>query len=152
MAVIGSVMTLILTVSGMAEINSTAMKDTLRELVNDPRFAVLDMNIDEATTMMRVALMVMGGLSVVSLVLGIYVLRGHRSSRVALTGLGGLVALLFLFAGPGGWPITAYVGVSIGLLWTAKSRRWFRPPQLLPPVPPPYGGWGAPPPPPPRLR
>jgi hypothetical protein len=75
---------------------------------------------------------VMGVLSVSSAVLGVFVLRRHRSARVALTVLGCLVALLTLFAGPTGWIVTLYIAASVAMLWSKPARAWFSNP---PPAP-----------------
>lgn len=154
LAVMGSAM-IVFTVLTLAEqLDSATMRDTLTQLTTDPRFANLNLTLDDARSLVRYMLMAMGVLSVTSLVLGVYVLRRHQPSRIALTVLGGLVAVVSLFAGLPGWLLAVYVGVSVGLLWTRTAREWFSPqpagvggaassggpappPGSLPPPPPP---------------
>lgn len=154
-AVIGSTVIVFGVLTLADQIDSPTMRDTLTQLTEDPRFASLELTLDGARTLVKYTLMAMGVLSVTSLVLGIFVLRRHQPSRIALTVLGGLVAVVSLFAGLAGWVLAVYVGVSVGLLWTGTARAWFTGQPAAgnlaspfgPPPPP-----GTPPPPPPPRR
>jgi hypothetical protein len=129
------------------QIDSSTMRDTLTQLTEDKRFASLNLTLDGARTLVRYTLMAMGGLSVTAFVLGIFVLRRHHPSRIALTVLGGIVAFASMFAGLAGWVLFLYVAASIGLLWSRPARTWFAsqqagtggvaPPRSSPPPPPP---------------
>lgn len=123
--VIGSGVTVFALLSVAQQLDSTTMRDTLTSLTTDPRFTSLNLTLASARSLVRYTLMVMGALSVTSIVLGVFVLRRHQSARVALTVLGCLVALICLFGGPPGWVLTGYVGVAVGLLWTRAARDWF---------------------------
>lgn len=152
LAVIGSTMVVFTVLTLAEQLDSATMRDTLTQLTTDPRFASLNLTLDDARSLIRYMLMAMGVLSVTSLVLGVYVLRRHQPSRIALTFLGGMVAVVSVFAGLPGWVLTVYVGVSIGLLWTRTARAWFSPQTAgaggapssggpAPPPPPPTPGW-----------
>jgi hypothetical protein len=144
-AVIGSVVMVLAALTLAEQLDSAQMREVLVQLVRDPRFVSLHLTLSDAQSLVKYLLMAIGVLSVTSLVLGVFVFLRHRASRLVLTALGGAVAVLALFAGAGGWAIAVYVGVSVGLLWTAPARAWFAPPpSQMPP--------SLPPPPPPQLR
>lgn len=124
-AVVGGAITTLLLIGAAQQLYSSEMHDALAKAVADPRARQLGLSIDGARTLARYAIMVMGVLSVSSVVLGIFVLRRHRPSRVALTVLGALVALVTVFAGPTGWIVTLYVGASVAMLWSKPARAWF---------------------------
>ncbi len=127
-AVIGGGAMVLAALTLAAQLDSTAMHDTLTQLTADPRFASLNLSLDGARSLVKYTLMGVGVLSVTSVILGVFVLRRHQSSRVALTVQGGIVAIFSMFAGLPGWFVAVYVGLSVGLLWTRSSRTWFTPP------------------------
>jgi hypothetical protein len=141
-AVAGSVMALVLLVSTAQQLNGTDMTRTLTDIVRNERVSALDITVEGARTMLRYTIMVLSVLSAASLVLGVFVLRRHRSARVALTVIGGVVGVVALFAGPVGWAATLYIGVSVFLLWSRPARAWFSDgtttPTSMPPTPPPF--------------
>jgi hypothetical protein len=131
-AVVGGAVATLLLIGAAQQLYSSQMHDALAKAVADPRAAQLGLTVDTARTLAKYAIMVMGVLSVSSAVLGVFVLRRHRSARVALTVLGCLVALLTLFAGPTGWIVTLYIAASVAMLWSKSARAWFSHP---PPAP-----------------
>lgn len=124
-AVIGSALALVGVLSIADQLDSSAVREALDQFRNEPRFASLNLTVESLRTLMRYTLMAMGVLSVTSLVLGVFVLRRHRASRIVLTVLGCGVAVAALTGGPAGWVVTAYVAASIYLLWTTAARAWF---------------------------
>jgi hypothetical protein len=124
-AVTGSALVVLGVLTLAQQLDSSTMRDTLTQLVEDPRFASLNLTLDDARSLFRYTLMAVGGLSVTALVLGVFVLRRHQRSRIALTVLGVLVGFFTLFAGPPGWLVTAYIGASLWLLWSRPARTWF---------------------------
>lgn len=124
-AVIGSAVALLIVFSVAQQLDSAPVREALTKFSEKPRPASLDLTIEGVRSVMRYTLMGLGVLSVTSLILGIFVLRRHRSSRIVLTVLGGFVAVAALLAGPSGWLVTAYVAVSLYLLWTKAARAWF---------------------------
>lgn len=124
-AVIGSAVALLMVFSVAQQLDSAPVREALTKFSEEPRFASLDLTIEGVRSVMRYTLMGLGVLSVTSLILGIFVLQRHRSSRIVLTVLGGFVAVAFIPAGPSGWLVTAYVAVSLYLLWTKAARAWF---------------------------
>jgi hypothetical protein len=126
-AIIGSAVVLVLVLSVAERLDSGVVQEALTQLQQERQFRSLNITVEELQDLMRYALMVLGVVSVTSLILGIYVLRRHRASRIVLTGLGAGVAVTGLLAGPPGWVITGYVAVSVYLLWTKSARAWFAP-------------------------
>jgi hypothetical protein len=124
-AIIGGAITTVLLIGVAQQLYSSDMHDALAKAVADPRARQLKLTVDDARTLARYAIMVMGVLSVSSVVLGIFVLRRHRPSRIALTVIGAVVAVVTAFAGPTGWVVTLYVVVSVGMLWSRPARAWF---------------------------
>ena len=124
-AIIGSAIVLIFVLSVAERLDSGVVQEALTQLQQERRFRSLNITVEELRDLMRYALMVLGVVSVTSLILGIYVLRRHRASRVVLTVLGAGVAVAGLLAGPAGWVVTGYVAVSVYLLWTKSARAWF---------------------------
>lgn len=125
LTVIGSVIALVTLVTSASQLQSQEMRDAVNKVLQDPRVEPLHLTLDSALELVRYTVMVMAVVSVAALVLGVYVLRRHRPSRVALTVLGAVVALFALFGGPPGWIVTAYVAVSVWMLWTKPARAWF---------------------------
>lgn len=151
-ALVGGVLATVLLIGTARQLYSSEMRDVLVQALDDPRASQLGITVDAARTMARYAIMVMGVLSVASVILAVFVLRRHRPSRIALTVLGAVVGLVTVFAGPGGWAVTLYIAVSIAMLWSRPARAWFAEPKVPAGTWPPQGfadPSGPPPPPPP---
>lgn len=146
--VAGSVLVLFLAFNGMAQLQSTEMRDVLTDLLESEQAAGLNLTIESARELVRYAIFVSGGLAAVALILGVFVLRRDRPSRLVLTAMGGLIAVVTVLGGPAAWILTAYVVVSVLLLWTKAARAWFAPAQsgvgTAGPTPP-DAGWTPPP-------
>jgi hypothetical protein len=146
-AVVGGALATLLLIGAAKQLYSSQMHDALAKAVADPRAKDLGLSIADARTLAKYTIMVMGVLSVSSVVLGIFVLRRHRPSRLALTVIGGLVAVMTLFAGPAGWIVTVYIAASVAMLWSRPARAWFaRPPTSPGQLPPSSSGPFVPPP------
>lgn len=147
--VLGSALVLAIAFNAMAQLRSTQMRDLLAELLDSQQAAGLNLTVESARTLVKYSLLVAGGVAAVALVLGVFLLRRDRSSRMVLTVLGCLIALVTVLGGPPAWIMTAYVSASVLLLWTKSARAWFAPTQ---PGSGPGGvsepghGWTAPPP------
>lgn len=126
-AIVGSVLALVAFVATMQQINSSAMTDVLRDVLDAPQAAQLGLTLESLRTLMKYTIMVLAVVSATTLVLGFYVLRRHRAARIVLSVVGVLVVLVTVVAGPTGWAVTLYVGVSVGLLWSGPARAWFAP-------------------------
>jgi len=145
-AIVGGALSTVLLIATAQQLYEQPMTEALEQALADPRAAGLDITVETARTIAKYTIMVMGVLSVASLVLGVFVLRRHRPARVALTILGVLVALATLLAGPPGWAVSVYVAASVVMLWSKPARAWFSdsepsaftsPPASFPPPPPP---------------
>jgi hypothetical protein len=164
-----SITILILMVMAMSQLNSAEATTQLQSVLDQLAKAGQRVSLDTFRTWVKVAISVLAVLSSTSLVLGWYVLRRHRASRLALTILGGVVLLTtplgWAVLGPVGWLVALAIALSVGLLWTPSARAWFnrsddanrptggaglpdasmtdRKPQPRPPAP--YGRPGQPP-------
>ncbi len=149
--VVGSALVLFLAFNAMSQLQSSQMREILVDILESDEAAGLDLTLESARTLVRYSLLIAGAMAAVALVLGIFVLRRDRSSRIALTVMGALIAGVTLFAGPAAWVITVYVVASVLLLWTKAARLWFSPaPPATGPAGPPTSTWPPPPPPPDR--
>jgi hypothetical protein len=146
-AVVGSVLALVLLIGAMQQLDSAEVREALAEIVAGEDAQSLGLTLETARTLLRYAIMVLAVLSAASLVLGIYVLRRHRASRIALTVVGGVAAVLCVLAGVTGLIMAGYIALSVGLLWTRAARSWFADPNRRPPEPPAPGPWPPLPPP-----
>ncbi len=148
--VLGSAMVLVVAFNGMAQLRSSEMREVLSEVLRSEQAASLNLTMESARTLVKYSLLVSGAAAAVALVLGIFVMRRDRSSRWALTIMGGLIALFSLAGGPAAWLLTMYVAAAVLLLWTKAARAWFAPAtaeptamsgpllgQAWPPLPPP---------------
>lgn len=63
--------------------------------------------------------------SIAAVVFSVFVLRGDKASRIGLSVLGVLAALLFVTGGLAGLIPALFSAVSVGLLWSAPARAWF---------------------------
>jgi hypothetical protein len=125
LTIFGSTLAVVVLVNTAGRLHSQEVTDALTEALADPRIQDLRIGLETARDALRYLVMVLAVLSVASLVLAVFVLRGHRGSRVGLTAIGCLVAVPALFAGIPGWLLAAYIGICLWLLWTRPSRRWF---------------------------
>jgi hypothetical protein len=130
MAVVGAMVGLGSAFSAITQLDSGPVRDEVDRLLAQQRFSSIDVNT--ALTWMRIGITVSAVLCVVALVLGIFVLRGHRGSRIGLTAVGAVTAALVLLAGIPGVFASAYIAVGVGLLWTRAARSWFAPPPRPP--------------------
>lgn len=130
MAVVGAVVGLGSAFSAITQLDSGPVRDEVDRLLDQPRFS--SVSVDTALTWMRVGITVSAVLCVVALVLGVFVLRGHRGSRIGLTVIGAVTAAFLLLAGVPGAFASAYVAIGVGLLWTRAARSWFAPPPQPP--------------------
>jgi len=140
-AIIGGGLSTVLLIATAQQLYDQQMTEALQQALDDPRAAGLGFTVETARTIAKYTIMVMAVMSVASLVLGVFVLRRHRPSRMALTILGVIVALATLLAGPPGWAVSVYVAASLVMLWSKPARAWFADPApsafTPPPAPPP---------------
>lgn len=139
LAVSGSIVAIVTLVSSMGRLHTVEMTDVLTEVMSGPGMDAFSLTIDDMRRIAKVIIMVLGVLSVTSAVLGVYVLRRDRVARVVLTALGSFVALFGLISNVAGWVLSAYIAMSLFLLWTRPAREWFRPERSAEPPPP--AGW-----------
>lgn len=118
-----SVVLVLAAFQAMGHLNTVDEREQLASALNSGSGRQLGISVAEATRMVRVGLYVLGLASVVTGVLGLYVLQRHRAARVVLTVAAVPVVLTSAFAGM--LALGAVVGVGAGLLWTEPARDWF---------------------------
>lgn len=104
---------------------SIEVQDQVRKALADEPLKGSGLSVAEVMGWLRWALM--GAAAVIStgIVFAVYTARGHQASRIILTVMCGLSALVFLAGGLFGvLPGAFSIGCGI-YLWTADSRRWF---------------------------
>ncbi len=147
--IIGSAIGIILMATAVGRINSKEMQDVADQVRKQPMIG-RSLSLDEALNLIKLSAIFGAAVCVVSLVFSVYVLRRHRASRIGLTVIGTLTALSGLVQAPTGLVITAYIAISLYLLWTPPARAWFAWKPGMPVAGPPAPGAGTRPPPPPR--
>jgi hypothetical protein len=125
LTILGSVLALAGIFGVQGQLRSSGVRRQLEELLADQRFAPVDMSVDALLNLLGYGLMAAAAASVAAIVLAVFVMRGHNPSRIALTTLGGLVALLMLLSWPTGVVTAVFVGYTVSLLWRAPVRGWF---------------------------
>jgi hypothetical protein len=135
-AVVGGLVGAAVMLAITSQLNSADMRKVIADALAKVNSSEFDVTVDDMVQVMRYVLMGVAVMCVLSVVFGIYVLRRHRASRVALTIVGALSALLALLGGPLGWAGSIYIAFALWMLWSKPSRDWFDPPVARPP-----GGW-----------
>jgi hypothetical protein len=111
----------------MAGLQSVDTRDALTEALTTGSAKDLGISVDDALTLVRVALFVAGAAAAVTGILGIFVLQRHATARIVLTVAAVPIVLTSPFAG--GF-LGLVIGVATALLWSRPARDWFagRPP------------------------
>ena len=103
--------------------NSLATQETINEAVAGAEFG----GIDNETVLQTVRALLFAFLAVAiaAVVFAVYVFRGHKASRVALSIIAVLVGILLAIGGISGLIPAFFLFGSVGLLWSAPARKWF---------------------------
>jgi hypothetical protein len=126
LTIMGSVLALAGIFSTQGELRSSSVRREIESvLADDERFSAIDISVDSVLTMVEAGLMLASAASVAAIVLAVYVMRRHNPSRIALTLLGGVAALLVLISGLAGLAIAVFVAYTVSLLWRRPVRLWF---------------------------
>jgi len=161
---VASAMLVVTVFDRMTALQSVDTRESLTKALTSGAAEGLGVTVDDALSVLRVALYVAGTAAAVTAILGIFVLQRHAAARVALTLAAVPVVLTTPFAG--GF-LGLVVGAGTALLWSRPARDWFagrapsrpavpveqRPePERVPagpppPAPPSQAGWTPPPPP-----
>jgi hypothetical protein len=125
LTITGSVMALVGIFSAQGELRSSQARREIGSLLADNRFGAVDLTVEAVLDLVEYALMAASAASVAAIVLAVFVMRRHNPSRIALTVLGVLAALLLLLQWPTGMLIALFVAYTVSLLWRAPVRGWF---------------------------
>lgn len=85
----------------------------------------LRLSLDSQVEILRITLLVSAAVAVAGVILAVYALRGHRSSRVLLTLQAALLTAVFSAMGGQGLIPAALSIACIFLLWNRDARMWF---------------------------
>lgn len=121
----GSVLALVGIFSTQGDLRSSQVRREIESLLAGERFSPVDISVATVLNAIEIALMVGSAASVAAIVLAVYVMRRHNPSRIALTVLGGMAALVVLASGLAGVAISIFVVYTVSLLWRRPVRSWF---------------------------
>lgn len=103
--------------------NSLATQEAINEALVGAEFG----SIDDETVLqtVRALLFVFLAVAIAAVVFAIYVFRGHKASRLALSIIAVLVGMLLAIGGVSGLIPAFFLFGSVGLMWSAPARKWF---------------------------
>jgi hypothetical protein len=113
----------------MANLHSVDTRDKLTTALTTGSLKDLGLSVDDALSLMRVALLVAGAAAAVTGILGIFVLQRHPAARIVLT----VAAVPVVLTAPvAGGLLGVMIGVATAFLWSGPARDWFagRPPAV----------------------
>ncbi|MDQ4085320.1 MAG: hypothetical protein M3165_05830, partial [Actinomycetota bacterium] len=125
LTITGSVLALVGIFSAQGELRSSGVRRQIESLLADDRLGAIDLTVETVLDLVEYALMAASAASVAAIVLAVFVMRRHNPSRIALTVLGGLAALLLVLQWPSGVLVAVFVAYTVSLLWRAPVRSWF---------------------------
>jgi hypothetical protein len=125
LTIAGSVLALTGIFSVQSELRSSGVRREIEAMLAEGRFGAVDLTVEAVLELVEYALMAASAASVAAIVLAVFVMRRHNPSRIALTVLGGVAALLMLVQWPTGVVIAFFVAYTVSLLWRAPVRSWF---------------------------
>lgn len=123
---VGSTLVLLELVDALSSWGSVEMQDAVRDTLAQEPFTSTDITVTQAMGWLRVLAYVGVVVSTAGAVFSVYTVRGHNTSRIMLTVLCGLSALLFASGGLVGLLPAVAAMMSASLLWSPDVRRWFR--------------------------
>lgn len=122
MALVSCVLLVLTMLDSMPRMRSVETRDSVREALTSPPGSGLGIDVDTVLGLLRVAVLVTGGLAAAGAVLAIFALQRHRGARVGLTVTGVLLLLIATFVS-GLLPVVVLIGAS--MLWGREARDWF---------------------------
>jgi hypothetical protein len=130
--VFASLMVLVTAWERVSTLGSLESQQALRELLAEPPFSSLGVDVDGATSLLRISCMVAAVAACGTAILGWYVRRPDRSARLGVT----LFAVpVFLTGLTAGGLAGSFVAAGAAMLWMAPAREWFATGRWTPPAP-----------------
>lgn len=129
-----SVVVLLTAWQRVTSLGSLETQDAIRDVLADAPFSSLGLTVSSTTELLRVSCMVAAACACATAILGWYVRKPDRSSRLALT----LFAVVVFLTGiPAGGLAGSFVAAGAAMLWMQPAREWFATGRWTPPEPAP---------------
>lgn len=129
-----SVVVLLTAWERVTSLRSLETQEAIRDVLADAPFSSLGLTVSSTTDLLRVSCMVAAAAACATAILGWYVRKPDRSSRLALT----LFAVVVFLTGiPAGGLAGSFVAAGAAMLWMQPAREWFATGRWTPPEPAP---------------
>lgn len=131
---VSSVVVLLTAWQRVTSLRSLETQEAIRDVLADVPFSSLGLTVSSTTELLRISCMVAAACACATAILGWYVRRPDRSSRLALT----LFAVVVFLTGiPAGGLAGSFVAAGAAMLWMQPAREWFATGRWTPPEPAP---------------
>ena len=129
-----SVVVLLTAWERVTSLRSLETTEAIRGVLTEAPFSSLGLTVSSTIEMLRVSCMVAAAAACATAILGWYVRKPDRSSRLALT----LIAVVVFLTGiPAGGLAGSFVAAGAAMLWMHPAREWFATGRWTPPDPAP---------------
>ena len=129
-----SVVVLLTAWERVTSLRTLETQEAIRDVLAGAPFSSLGLTVSSTTEVLRVSCMVAAACACATAILGWYVRKPDRSSRLALT----LFAVaVFLTGIPAGGLAGSFVAAGAAMLWMQPAREWFATGRWTPPEPAP---------------
>lgn len=122
---VGCLLTLSFAAQALSDWGSLEVQEQVRSVLSDERLSSAGLEVDDVIGMLRWILMGVAAVSASGVIFAIFTARGHEASRVILTVMCGMAALLFFILGVVGVLFAAIAIFCAVYLWTPDAREWF---------------------------
>ncbi|RYB92203.1 hypothetical protein EUA06_04295 [Nocardioides glacieisoli] len=127
-----SILVLLTAWESVSALGSLETQDAIRTALAEAPFTSLGLDVQSATGVLRVVMMVAAASACATAILGWYVRKPDRSARLALT----IFAVpVFLSGMTVGGLAGSFVAAGAAMLWLAPGREWFATGRWTPPAP-----------------
>ena len=127
-----SVLVLLTAWERVTSLGSLETQDAIRATLAEAPFSSLGLDVQSATGVLRVVMMVAAAASCATAILGWYVRKPDRSARLALSVF---AVPVFLSGMTAGGLAGSFVAAGTAMLWLAPGREWFATGRWTPPAP-----------------
>lgn len=118
----------------VTSLGSLETQEAIRDVLDGAPFSSLGLTVSSTTELLRISCMVAAAAACATAILGWYVRKPDRSSRLALT----LFAVVVFLTGiPAGGLAGSFVAAGAAMLWMQPAREWFATGRWTPPEPAP---------------
>ncbi|WP_299931299.1 hypothetical protein [uncultured Nocardioides sp.] len=129
-----SVVVLLTAWERVTSLRSLETQEAIRDVLAGAPFSSLGLTVSSTTDLLRISCMVAAAAACATAILGWYVRKPDRSSRLALT----LFAVVVFLTGiPAGGLAGSFVAAGAAMLWMQPAREWFATGRWTPPDPAP---------------